>query len=92
MGPKEKSFWKLYSHFGALTGSRKLVLRFFLKLANIIFLEHWHIYNIIPSLIIGTSSWEAASKTQSYFCLDEERPEHFNGIEVLCLFHKWFGS
>jgi len=67
MGPKEKSFWKLYSHFKALTGSRKLVLQFFLKLANITFLEHWHIYNIIPSLIIGTSSWEAASRLSLIF-------------------------
>lgn len=61
MGPKEKSFWKLYSHFKVLTGSRKLVLQFFLNLANTTFLKHWHISTIVPSLITGTSSWEAAS-------------------------------
>lgn len=37
---------------------------------------------IISSHITGTSSWEAASKTQPCFCLDEVKPEHFNSNEV----------
>lgn len=37
---------------------------------------------IISSHITGTSSWEAASKTQSWFCLNEVKPENFNSNEI----------
>lgn len=43
---------------------------------------------IIESHITGPSSWETASKTQSYFHLNDVKPKHFNSNEV-CFFHKW---